>query len=353
MWSHLIKIVSLSKGALVVGVAASAAMVSTAEFSNAPSHVDVPSASVAVATSATTRRANSPSSLAVPTASEVPAVQLPASPPPTSPQSRSQPSTASAHESQLPGLVKECVTKYAALRAAGDSASQGDRQSASSICKAAIEQSGLTSGEFAAKYGLNTLPAVGTTDMAGLVKDCFDKYTAKDPGAGDACKKAIAASGLSSNDFFARYGTPARPSTETRPVTTPTAAPKTTVSAETYALIAKCLQLYTAIPTTSDSRAASDACAAAIKASGMSATEFWAKFGKELTSATKPLPTATPKRATSTAELAQLVAKCLDLYKAMTSTSDTRAVSEACGAAIRASGMSSADFWAKFHPATN
>jgi hypothetical protein len=55
---------------------------------------------------------------------------------------------------------------------------------------------------------------------------------------------------------------------------------------------------------------------------------------------------------TSIAELAQLVAKCLDLYKAITSTGDTRAVSEACGAAIRASGMSSADFWAKFHPAT-
>ena len=350
MWSHLIKIVSLGKGALVVGIAASAAMVSTAEFSNAPSHVPSPSAS---AGAAAPRPVSSPSSFASPKVSDLPAVQPPASEPPRSPQSGSQPSTVSSHESQLSGLVKECVTKYAAVRAAGDSASQGDRQSASSVCKAAIEQSGLTSGEFAAKYGLNTIPAAGTTDMAALVKDCFDKYTAKDPGAGDACKKAIAASGLSSNDFFAKYGTPARPSTETRPVTTPPAAPKTTVSTETYALIAKCLQLYTAIPTTSDSRAASDACAAAIKASGMSATEFWAKFGKELTGTTKPAPTATPKPVTSTAELAQLVAKCLDLYKAMTSTGDTRAVSEACGAAIRASGMTSADFWAKFHPATH
>ena len=177
------------------------------------------------------------------------------------------------------------------------------------------------------------------------------------PGASDACKKAIAASGLSSNDLFAKFGTPARPSTETRPTTTPTTAPKTTVSAETYALIAKCFQLYTAISTTGDSKAASDACAAAIKASGMSATDFWAKFGKELTSTTKPTtkpePTATAKPVTNTAELSQLVAKCLQLYAAITSTGDTHAASEACGAAIRASGMSSADFWAKYHPTTN
>src|SRR5256885_4436786 len=54
MWSHLIKLVSFSKGALIVGVAASAAMVSNAEFSNSPSHNELPSATpsaiVAVAT---------------------------------------------------------------------------------------------------------------------------------------------------------------------------------------------------------------------------------------------------------------------------------------------------------------
>ena len=49
--------------------------------------------------------------------------------------------------------------------------------------------------------------------------------------------------------------------------------------------------------------------------------------------------------------MAQLVAKCLDLYKAMATTGDTHAMSEACGAAIRASGLTSSDFWAKYHPA--
>jgi hypothetical protein len=359
MWSHLIKLVSLSKGALVVGIAASAAMVSNAEFSNSPSHVEQPAASAIVAASPTALRpANSPSSLASPNVSEVPAVQLPSSAPSISPQSTSLRSNDSG-KPELSGVVKECLTKYAAVRLAGDSASQGDRQSASSVCKAAIEQSGLTSAEFAATYGFDKLPTATTTtnDITALVKDCFEKYTAKDPGASDACKKAIAASGLSSNDFFAKYGTPARPSTDAQPTTTPTTAPKTTVSAETYALIAKCFQLYTAISTTGDSRAASDACAAAIKASGMSSTDFWATFGKELTSTTKPTtkpePTATAKPVTNTAELSQLVAKCLQLYAAIASTGDTHAASEACGAAIRASGMSSADFWAKYHPTTN
>ena len=344
MWSHLIKLVSLSKGALVVGIAASAAMVSNVEFSNTPSHNDLPSGTptAIVSVAPTTTPVTEP-------------VVEPSAKPSQQPKAAEQPSAASSDKPELSGVVKECLTKYAAVRAAGDSASQGDRQSASSVCKAAIEQSGLTSTEFATKYGFATLPA--TTDMAALVKDCFEKYTARDPGASDACKKAIAASGLSSNDFFAKYGTPARPSTETKPTTTSTTAPKTTVSAETYALIRKCFQLYTAISSTGDSKAASDACAAAIKASGMSSTEFWAKFGKELTSTTKPTttptPTATPKPVTSTAELSQLVAKCLQLYATVTSTGDTHAASEACGAAIRASGMSSADFWAKYHPTTN
>jgi len=37
----------------------------------------------------------------------------------------------------------------------------------------------------------------------------------------------------------------------------------------------------------------------------------------------------------------------------MATTGDTHAASEACGAAIRASGLTSSDFWAKYHPATN
>jgi hypothetical protein len=48
MWAQLFKVASMTKGALVVGVAASAAVVSSAaEFSNTPSHNEVPSATPA------------------------------------------------------------------------------------------------------------------------------------------------------------------------------------------------------------------------------------------------------------------------------------------------------------------
>lgn len=425
MWSHLIKIVSLGKGALVIGVAASAAMVSSAEFSTVPSHQELPSATpITSAAPATLHPTHSPSSSTPPNASEVPAVHQPASASPSQP-STSPKANASA-KPELSGLVKECLTKYTALRAAGEQASQGDRESTTAVCKAAIEQSGLTSGEFAAKYGFDKLPAPATTtpkktepktagleatirqclkdwrnyaeqtsaacaralaasglpaedfwkkfeewatqqpedtdtttDVTAIVKDCFAKYTAHDPGAGEACKNAIAASGLSSNDFFAKYGTPARPSTEPKP----TASPKSPTSDATYQLIAYCIKLRNALTSTSEQErvnAVSQACAKAIATTGLSSIDFWTKFGKELTNnpytakpSATPGPSASPKPVTSTAELARLVASCLELYKAITSTGDTRAASEACRAAISASGLSSTDFWAKYHPTTN
>ncbi|HEY8759115.1 MAG TPA: hypothetical protein VIN74_11520 [Candidatus Limnocylindria bacterium] len=414
MWSHLIKLVSLSKGALIVGVAASAAMVSNAEFSNAPSHNDLPSPSAVLsAPPATSRPANSPSALASPKASDVPAVQLPAASSPAAPSTTTD-----------SGLVKECVTKYTSLRAAGDNASQGDRESTTSVCTAAIERTGLTSSEFAAKYGLTTTtatpkPTTPTTtngdlspEALAMAKECVTKYTLHSADASATCIKAIQLSGLTSSAFAARF----LPSRTTEPTATPT--PKGTFTAETYALITKCLELYAAASTTGDTKSVSDACAAAIKASGMSSADFWAKFHPAPKATPVPSPTTKPGTAEtegliyscrllqgalvstspaeqvnaasaacakaigasglsatafwakwapikpttapsatpapmSAADLAQLVAKCLDLYKAMATTGDTHAASEACGAAIRATGMTSSDFWAKYHPTTN
>ncbi len=306
--------------------------------------------------------------------------------------------------------MKECLEKYAALRAAGDSASNGDRESTAAVCKAAIEQSGLTTKDFAAKYGFDKLPypttttpktepktsgleaaiqqclkdwrnyaetsseacakafaASGlssedfwkkfeawaveqpygdtTTDVDALVKECFAKYTAKDPTTLETCKKAMAASGLSGDAFWDKYGRP----------TPPTTAPKSSTSEETYKLIALCFKLHSAITATTEKStidAAYDACNKAIAASGMSAADFWAKFAKEL-APVKPSATPSPKPVTNAAEVEQLIAKCLDLYKGLSTTSDTKAVSDACKAAIIASGMSSADFWTKYHPGTS
>lgn len=353
MWSHLIKLVSLSKGALIVGVAASAAMVSNAEFSTAPSHNELPSAtpSAIVSTAPTTAPVVEPS--VKPT--ERPAKTDPKPEPKT--QDSATPSTT------LEGLIKECVTKYTALRAAGDTASAGDRESTTAVCKAAIEQTGLTSAAFAAKYGLTTTtatphPATPTTtngdlspEALAMAKECVTKYTLHSADASATCIKAIQLSGLTSSAFAARFlnfrTTEPTPTPKTTPV--PTTKPAT---AETEGLIYTCRLLQGALVSTSPAEqvnAASAACAKAIAASGLTTTAFWAKWAPIKPTTT---PSATPAPV-SAADLAQLVTKCLDLYKAMATTGDTHAASEACGAAIRASGMTSSDFWAKYHPTTN
>jgi hypothetical protein len=409
MWSHLIKLVSLSKGALIVGVAASAAMVSNAEFSNTASHTE-PSAT--------------PSAIVSPASTTKPVVETSTTPseqPATEPKAKESSTPSTSAE----GLAKECVTKYTALRAAGDNASQGDRESAGSVCTAAIEQSGLSSSEFAAKYGLTTTttahPTAPTTtsrdlspEALAMARECVTKYNLRSADASATCISAIKLSGLTSSEFAAQFF----PARTIQP--TPTPAPKTTFTAETYALITKCLELYAAVSTTGDTKSVSDACAAAIKASGLSSTDFWAKFHPAPKTTPAPSPTANPATAetegliytcrqlygalvpgstaeqvqaasaacakaiaasglsttafwakwapikpttapsatptptpVTSAELEQLVAACLDLYKAMATTGDTHSASVACRAAIAASGMTSTDFWAKYHPATN
>jgi hypothetical protein len=336
--------VSLSKGALIVGVAASAAMVSNAEFSSAPSHNEPSPSAIVSATPTTTPPVESSTK---PT--DKPVTDKPA----TEPKAKHSDVPSTSAE----GLARECVTKYTALRAAGDNATQGERESASAVCKAAIEQSGLTSSQFAAKYGLETTatshPSAPTTTAGGLspealamAKECVTKYNLHSADASATCISAIKLSGLTSSEFAAKFFPPRT----TEPTQSPTAVKPAT--AELEGLIYACRKLQGAIvPGSSAEQAntASAACAKAIAASGLSATAFWAKWAP-IKPATTPAATPAPVSAT---DLAKLIATCLDLYKAMAITGDTHATSEACGAAIRASGMTSSDFWAKYHPATN
>ena len=328
MWVQLIKVATLSTGALIaliVGVAASAAMVSNAaELSNTPTQYELPSAT--------------PSAVV----SETPANHAGAS-----------------------GLIKECVSKYTALRADGDRASHGDRESTTAVCKAAIEQTGLNTAEFAEKYGLITLPTVPAPSPktehkdAGLydaIKRCLVDWRNYAETTSAACAQALAASGLSADAFWKKFEEWAvQQAQDTEPTPTSTPTPKATPNDLRYQLITTCIKLHNALTSTSDPArvtAAYDACNKAIAATGLTAAEFWAKFAKELAPA-KPSPTATPRPVTNPAEVAQLVARCLELYKGLTTTSDPKAVSDACKAAIQASSMTSADFWAKYRPATN
>lgn len=349
----------MSKSAIVVGVAASAATVSGGVFSNTPSQHELPNATPIVSTTpstqASSRPASSPSSLGEPKKSEVPAAQVPAvSTPPASPKNEV---AGSLPHGEVPGVIKECVEKYLALREAGDSATNGERESTGAVCKAALAVSGLSGADFWAKFGPDahkTEPKVVTpsttlsTEVEHWIKECVTKYTRHTSDATATCKKAIELTGLTSGQFAEKYlGFDPKPTTAIKPQT-----------AEFEQLVYTCRKLQGAISEASPTApvtGAKEVCDKAIAASGLSAADFWKKWP-----AIKPttgLPTTTPaptvKPVTNTAELAQLVAKCLDLYKTITSTGgDTRAASDACRIAIQASGMSSADFWTKFHPTT-
>ena len=149
---------------------------------------------------------------------------------------KTEPTTKPNTES-LTALVKDCLAKYEAAKNSTTGA-----EDASRACRAAIEASGLSSNDFWARFGPKTTttgnaeptrkpepartpeptrkteptrtPSVSTAQLEVLVKDCFAKYlVAKNTGEGgaaaaEACNKAIAASGLSSSAFFAKFGTP-------------------------------------------------------------------------------------------------------------------------------------------------
>lgn len=351
----------MSKGALVVGVAASAAVVSGAEFSNTPSHNEVPTATPIVSTSPVTRTtAPAPTE---PKRTDAPSAKQPAGPAQPE-QAPSVTPKASLPHGEIPGVIKECVEKYLALREAGDSATNGERESTGAVCKAALAASGLSGADFWAKFGPQTYPPKPeptantehheyTPEVMHWIQECVTKYTHHAPDASATCIKAITLTGLTSSQFAEKF---LKLTGENKPSTSPSAKP---ASAELEQLIYVCRKLQGAITDAStgdQANAAGAACDKAIGASGLGTDDFWKKWPplKPTTPVVTPKPSATTKPVTNTAELAQLVARCLDLYKTITSTGgDTRAASDACRIAIQASGLSSADFWAKYHPTTN
>ena len=255
-------------------------------------------------------------------------------------------------------MIKECVEKYLALRELGDNATNGERESTGAVCKAALAASGLSGADFWAKFGPATFPTAPKTepshapdvsaDVNHWIRECVTKFTIKAADASATCRKAIELTGLTSAEFAAKYFPR---TTETKPTTSPTTTRPAT--AEFEQLVYTCRKLQGAITDASSAEqvnAAGAVCDKAIAQSGLGTADFWTRWP-----VIKPGTTTvtTPKPAT-TAEVSQLVAKCLQMYADLkTSGGDSKAVSDACAAAIRASGLSSTDFWAKYHPTTN
>ncbi|MEP6694674.1 MAG: hypothetical protein ABJB39_08525, partial [Chloroflexota bacterium] len=195
----------------------------------------------------------------------------------------------------------------------------------------------------APKTEKRTEPQKPTTNVEALVKECLTKYAAAKNGstapaaASEACRRAIEASGLTTTSFWARFAPKAESSTE--PV-----KPSATVEA----LVKVCFEKYTAAKnsSTTGATAASEACHRAIEASGLTATEFWTKFGTPQAPRSEPKPSATP-----TTQLSQLTRYCLTMHAALTTTSTHEQVERAtavCNQAIAESKLTPTEFWSKF-----
>ena len=217
-------------------------------------------------------------------------------------------------------------------------------------------------------------PTTTTGELDPLVKECLAWYAKamerkeKDnPGedfevaarhAREACDRAIASSGLTREQFWAKY----RPLLETRK---PVTKPETKPTADVEALVKECARLYAAVLALKDAstetheaagRKASEACKAAIAASGLSADEFWAKY-RSLFEQLRTKPTEKPTTTKPIVDIEPLVKECAHLYAAAIALKDAspetreaagRKASEACKAAIAASGLSADAFWAKY-----
>ena len=249
----------------------------------------------------------------------------------------------------------------------------------SAACAAASAASGLPLEEFWARVAMSlnervkaepktdapkpqsTDASTNTRELLALVAACVESHER----ASAACEHALQASGLSTDEFWPKVGalvwkTDAPKADEPETVTTTetprTAAPKTTD--ETLSLLIKdCLTKYAAASGGADAAAlASEACRTAIAASGLSSSDFWARFGPKVDTR-KPEPTRTPEPTrkptgtptVSTAQLQVLIKACFDRYLVAKNTSEgATAAAEACNSAIAASGLSQSAFFAKF-----
>ena len=198
-----------------------------------------------------------------------------------------------------------------------------------------------------------THPVV-TGELLALVSACVESHER----SSDACQKALEASGLPAEDFWARvaakFGTTSEPTTK----------PVVRTGDESFSMLIKdCLYKYEAAKNTGNTAMAGDACKKAIEASGLTSSDFWARFGpvgrtNKTEPTTKPdttRPTTKPETkpsgtpTVSTAQLEVMVKDCFAKYLIAKETHEGgSAALEACNKAIAASGLSGDAFWKKF-----
>ena len=161
-----------------------------------------------------------------------------------------------------------------------------------------------------------------TTSFDALLSECVSRYKRGATDTKEACERAIVASGLTTEAFFAKYrpllvpqsSKTEKPAPTSTPRTTKTTAPTTTPTTVSFeALLSECVARYRRGATNTK-----EACERAIAASGLSTEAFFAKYRSLLVPAAKtetlkptatPRPTTAPKLDTSDPRVRECLAK--------------------------------------------
>jgi len=143
-----------------------------------------------------------------------------------------QPATTTEPPSSFEALLQECVARYS--RAA---------ENTKDACERAMAASGLGADAFWAKYRSLLVPPAAKTDkpvpatsFEALLSECVARYRRGADNTKEACDRAIAASGLTTEAFVARYR-----SLLVAPTAKPTSSPK---PASTDPAVKECLARY-------------------------------------------------------------------------------------------------------------
>ena len=259
---------------------------------------------------------------------------------------------ANTNTRELIGLVTACVASH---------------ERSSEPCAKALALSGLSADEFWAKVSAlfenkknePTASPKTTEGLTAIIGACLEKFEAAKKGAysepivnSEACKKAFEMTGLTPEQFYARF---VQKTTTVSPKPSPTTS---TTNEATYAAIKACLAKLEAARNggTTESVTTSLECRKAYEATGMTPEQFWTKFNPKPAATEQPKPSATPKpqptQSVSDADLVVMVRDCFTKYNAALAAKGNedlgRAAYEACTKAIAASGLTGDAFWAKF-----
>lgn len=178
-----------------------------------------------------------------------------------------------------------------------------------------------------------------TRELIGLVTACVASHER----SSEPCAKALALSGLSADEFWAKVG-----AMFDNKKNEPTSSPKTT--AGLTAIIGACLEKFEAAKkgAYTEPIVNTEACKKAFEATGLTPEQFYAKFVQKRAATEKPRTT----QRMSDADLAALVKDCFARYTAATAAKGNEdlahAAYEACTKAMTASGLTGDAFWAKF-----